>query len=69
MEMTRPGIIRAELLLRDTSDKTGSSLLLGSIAVPSSQQQHIALNRAPVPESLRFQMPAKAHGRRFDEIT
>jgi hypothetical protein len=65
----RPGPIRIELLLRDTSGKAGSSLLLGSIAIPSSQLQHIALNRPPVPESLRFQMPAKARGRRFDEIT
>jgi hypothetical protein len=65
----RPGVIHAELLLRDTSDKTGSSLLLGSIAIPSSQLEHIALGRPPVPESLRFQIPAKAHGRHFDEIT
>jgi hypothetical protein len=65
----RPGPIRIELLLRDTSAKSGSTLLLGSIAIPSSQLEHIALNRPPVPESLRFQMPAKAHGRRFDEIT
>ena len=64
----RPGPIRIELLLRDASGKPGSPLLLGSIAIPSSQLQHIALNRPPVPESLRFQMPAKAHGRRFDEI-
>ncbi|HEY6764310.1 MAG TPA: hypothetical protein VI386_06020 [Candidatus Sulfotelmatobacter sp.] len=65
----RPGLIRIELLLRDTSGKPGSSLLLGSIPIPSSQLQHIPLNRPPVPESLRFQMPATAHGRRFDEIT
>jgi hypothetical protein len=65
----RPGPIRIELLLRDTSGKPDSSLLLGIIAIPSSQLQHIPLNRAPVPESLRFQMPATAHGRRFDEIT
>jgi hypothetical protein len=65
----RPGTIRVEILLRDTSGKSGSSLLLGSLAIPSSQLQHIALDRPPVHESLRFQMPAKAHGRRFDEIT
>ncbi len=65
----RPGLIRIELLLRDTSSKPCSSLLLGSLPIPSSQLQHIPLNRPPVPESLRFQMPAKAHGRRFDEIT
>jgi hypothetical protein len=65
----RPGLIRIELLLRDTSGKPGSSLLLGSIPIPSSQLQHIPLNRPPVPESLRFQMPATARGRYFDEIT
>ncbi|HEY6412274.1 MAG TPA: hypothetical protein VIX42_01220 [Edaphobacter sp.] len=65
----RPGVIRIELLLRDTSGKTSSSLLLGSIPIPSSQLQHIPINRPPVPESLRFKMPATAHGRRFDEIT
>jgi hypothetical protein len=65
----RPGLIRVELLLKDTSVKHGASLLLGSVPIPSSQLQHIPLNRSPVPESLRFQMPATAHGRRFDEIT
>ncbi|MCU1320452.1 MAG: hypothetical protein JWM43_101 [Acidobacteriaceae bacterium] len=65
----RPGLIRIELLLRDTSGKPGSSILLGSLPIPSSQLRHIPLNRPPVPESLRFQMPATAHGRRFDEIT
>jgi hypothetical protein len=65
----RPGLIRIELLLRDTSGKPVSSLLLGSMPIPSSQLQHIPLNRPPVPESLRFQMPATARGRHFDEIT
>lgn len=65
----RPGVIRIELLLRDTSSKAGSSLFLGSIPIPSSQPKHISINRPPVPESLRFQMPATARGRRFDEIT
>lgn len=65
----RPGLIRIELLLRDRSAKPSSSLLLGSVPIPSSQVQHIPLNRPPVPESLRFQMPATARGRRFDEIT
>jgi hypothetical protein len=64
----RPGVIRIELLLRDKSAKSNSSLLLGSIPIPSSQLRHIPLNRPPVPESLRFQMPAMAHDRRFDEI-
>ena len=66
---TRPGLIRIGLLLRDTSSKPGSSLFLGSLPIPSSQLQHIPLDRPPVPESLRFRMPATARGRRFDEIT
>jgi hypothetical protein len=41
----RPGLIRIELRLRDTSGNPGSSLLLGSIPIPSSQLQHIPLNR------------------------
>jgi hypothetical protein len=65
----RPGLIRVALFLRDTSNKLSPSVLLGSIAIPSSQLAHIPPNRQPVSESLRFQMPAKAHGRRFDEIT
>ena len=65
----RPGLIRIELLLKDTSGKPGSSLLLGSVPIPSSQLKHIPLNRPPVHESLRFQMPAAARGRHFDEIT
>jgi hypothetical protein len=65
----RPGLIRIELLLRDTSGKPGTSVLLGSVPIPSSQLQHIPLNRPPVPESLRFQIPAVARGKRFDEIT
>jgi len=65
----RTGLIRIELRLKDTSSKLGSSLSLGSIPIPSSQLQHIRLDRPPVPESLRFEMPTTAHGKRFDEIT
>ena len=65
----RPGLIRIELLLKDRSSKLNSSILLGNVPIPSSQLQHIPLNRPPVPESLRFQMPAIAHGKQFDEIT
>jgi hypothetical protein len=65
----RPGLIRVELLLRDTSSKAGSLLSLGTLTIPSSQLEQIPLDRPPVPESLRFQMPATAHGKRFDEIT
>lgn len=65
----RPGVIRIELVLRETSGKLGSALSLGSVAIRSSQRQHISLGRPPVPESLRFRMPTMARGRRFDEIT
>jgi hypothetical protein len=38
----RPGVIRIELLLRETSGKLRSLLSLGSVAIPSSQlQQHL----------------------------
>jgi hypothetical protein len=65
----RPGPIRVELRLSDTSRKPGFTLTLGTIGIPSSQLQQIPLNRPPVPESLRFQMPPAAHNRHFDEIT
>ena len=65
----RPGVIRIELLLKDTSSKASPAIVLGSIPIPSSQLKHISINRTPVPESLRFQMPSTARGRRFDEIT
>ena len=65
----RLGPIHIELLLTDTSRKPAFSLLLGDTPLTSSQNPHISLNRLPVHESLRFRMPATAHGRRFDEIT
>lgn len=65
----RPGLIRIELLLKDTSGKPGTSVSLGTIPLPSSQVRNISLGRPPVAESLRFQMPTQAHGRRFDEIS
>ncbi len=64
----RAGVIRVELLLRERGDG-GSTLSLGSVAIPSSESRHISLHRAPVAESLRFTMPEAARGRRFDEIT
>jgi hypothetical protein len=65
----RPGPIEVELVLRNTSSKHGSSLLLGGITIPSSRAPSIPLNRPPVSESLLFAMPATARKRRFDEIT
>jgi hypothetical protein len=65
----RPGLIRIELLLKDTSGKPGALLSLGTIPLSSSQLRNISLGRPPVAESLRFQMPATAYGRRFDEIS
>jgi len=64
----RPGIMRIEVTLRDTSGGLHRSLFLGSLPVLSSELQHIPLNRPPVHESLRFEIPATAHGSRFDEI-
>jgi hypothetical protein len=65
----RLGLIRIELLLKDRSGRPGSSLSLGTLPIPSSEDRHISLSRAPIPESLRFKMPVAAHGSRFDEMT
>ncbi len=65
----RLGLIQIELLLTDTSRQPATSILLGSLPILSSQSRHISINRQPVPESLRFRVPATAHGRCFDEIT
>jgi hypothetical protein len=65
----RPGVIEIELLLSNTSAKGRPAISLGSIPIPSSELQHIPLDRPPVPESLRFQIPPAARGSRFDEIT
>jgi hypothetical protein len=65
----RTGAIQIEVLLSNTSAKSRSAISLGSIPIPSSELHHIPLDRAPVPESLRFRIPAAARGRRFDEIT
>ena len=63
------GVIRVELLRKNTSEGPGSSISLGSMAIASSESRRISLLRAPVPESLRFTMPAAARGRRFNEMT
>jgi hypothetical protein len=64
----RPGLIQIEVVLSNTSGKPASSLHLGSLAIPSSQG-HVSLNRPPVAESMRFPIPAAAHGKQFDAIT
>lgn len=64
----RLGVINIEVTLKDTSLGKHRSLFLGSLPVRSSELQHIPLNRPPVHESLRFEIPATAHGSRFDEI-
>ncbi len=64
----RLGVMHIEVTLRDTSGAMHRSLFLGSLPVRSSELQHIPLNRPPVHESLRFEIPTTAHGSRFDEI-
>ena len=65
----RPGIIRLEVRLKDTSLKNRQAISLGSIVIPSSQVKHISLTRPPVHESMRFELPAAARHHQFDEIT
>lgn len=64
-----PGRITLEVLLRDKSGKTVTATSLGSRLLESSAVTPMPLHRAPVHETLRFQIPQGAKGRSFDEIT
>ena len=65
----RSGRITIEILLRDTSTQSNSTLSLGSIVIPSSTIRSISMNRAPVNEVLTFHFSPAARGKSFDEIT
>ena len=64
-----PGKITLDVFLNDASGKPGSKLRLGSEVLPSSAVSPMPLHRAPVEESLVFEIPREAKGKRFDEIT
>jgi hypothetical protein len=60
----RIGQIDVELILKDK----GKSQSLGTDFLRSSVPTQIPLDRAPVDETLTFQVPASLKGRKFDEI-
>lgn len=64
-----PGAITMEVLLRDSHAKAESTVSLGSKVLQSSTVSPMPLHRAPVSETLSFQIPRRDKGRTFDEIT
>lgn len=63
-----PGTISVEVLLRDSSRKPAKSVSLGSKVLPSSTVSPMLLKRAPVHETLTFEIPRRER-QAFDEIT
>jgi hypothetical protein len=61
-----PGSITLEVQLRDAHGYVAS---LGNKVLPSSVVSPMPLHRAPVEETLVFQIPRGAKGKAFDEIT
>ena len=64
-----PGTITLEVVLSDASGKRGSSVSLGSKVLASSTVLPMPLHRAPVNETLVFQIPRGAKNVKFDAIT
>jgi hypothetical protein len=64
-----PGSISVEVQLRDSGRKTASTVWLGSKVLASSTVSPMPLKRAPVHETLTFQIPRGSKGSKFDEIT
>ncbi len=63
-----PGTISIEVLLRDSSRKPVASVSLGSKVLTSSTVSPMPLKRAPVHETLTFQIP-RGERQAFNEIT
>ena len=64
-----PGKITLDVVLSDASGRPGTALLLGSKVLESSTVSPMPLHRAPVDETLVFEIPRGARNRKFDEIT
>jgi hypothetical protein len=64
----RPGRIDIALLLADSSSSTPTSESLGTQPIVSSLAAHFSFVRAPVHETLHFQIPP-GKLRRFNQIT
>ena len=64
-----PGKITLDVFLREANGKPGSTVLLGSKLLASSTVSPMPLHRAPVQETVVFEIPRGAKGKKFDEIT
>lgn len=66
---THPGAITLALTLADSAAPGKPSKYIGAQPIPSSQVDQIPINRAPVKEVLRFQIPRSTGLRQFNELT
>jgi hypothetical protein len=66
---TRPGEIALLAMVRNSAAPGKPGIALGQQIIPSSQQEHIPADRAPVKEVLRFHIPPSRTMPSFDEIT
>jgi hypothetical protein len=66
---TRTGEIAIALLLTDSTAVTKPQLFVGESPIPSSQLDPIPQDRAPVKETLHFNLPANPTLHRFNQIT
>jgi hypothetical protein len=66
---TRPGAITLALTLTDSASPGKPFRFIGAEPIPSSQLDPMPLNRAPVKEVLRFQIPRSTGLRQFNQIT
>jgi hypothetical protein len=65
----RPGVINLAVLLTDSAAPGKPTLYLGQQPVLTGQPGQLSLNSAPIPQVLRFAIPAPAKIRNFDQIT
>lgn len=64
----RPGRIAIGVMLTDSTSPDKPSQYLGEKSIVSSEAPHFSMNRSPIEETLRFQIPS-GKIRRFDGIT
>ena len=64
-----PGSVSLGVLLTDTSAPGKPQVYLGQQPVQSTQSVQFRIKTDPVPETLRFQVPASAKIHKFDQIT
>jgi hypothetical protein len=65
----QPGAVAMAVLLRNSAESRKPALYLGQRPIESTQPLHFTFKSAPVFETLRFDVPAHAGIRTFDEIT